>query len=129
MKKLISFFLLLTLCTVTLESQAQKEYKFANRKAIATLTSDTLISVTPKATMSLYYLSATHAIKFNAVTTYAVPGDLVIFKVKATSANRAVVWNTNLTAVTDTVASGKTKTYFFVYTGSSYDIISSAATD
>lgn len=129
MKKIIGICLiLLTFCVTAHDASAQKEYKFIGRQS-ATLTSDTLISVTPKATLTVYYLSATHAVKFNAVTTYAVPGDMQVFKIKATSANRAIAWVTNMNAVNDTITSGKTKTYLFMYTGSAYDLISSSGVD
>jgi len=129
MKKFIGICLvLLTFSLVSFEASAQKEYKFVGRQA-ATLTSDTLINVTPKATMTVYTLSATHAVKLNAITTYSVPGDIVVFKIKATSANRAITFNDAIDAPTETINSGKTKTYTLVYMGAAYVLTASAAVD
>jgi hypothetical protein len=79
--------------------------------------------------MILYTLSATHAITLDAVTTYAVPGDMLIYKIKATSANRAIAFRTNINAVNDTITSGKTKMYLFFYTGSAYELAGSSGVD
>lgn len=128
MRKLFAALMLVVLLAFADTAIAQKQYAYVGRQT-ATLTSATTIAITPKATLMVYTLAAAHAPTINATTTYAVPGDVVALKITASAANRIVTFGTNLNAVTDTIASGKTKMYQFMYTGSAYDLISSAATD
>jgi len=128
MRKLIAAFMLIATLAIVQEAQAQKQYAYVGRQT-ATLTSAATVAITPKATLTVYTLAAAHAATINATTTYAVPGDVIAFKITASAAERIITFGTNLNALPDTIASGKTKMYQLMWTGSAYNLISSAATD
>jgi len=107
-----------------------KAYKLGF-KATTALTSSTTISVTPEAGMSftLYTLAADTNVTFNVVTTYAVPADQLIFQIKGNTRERIIAWGTNLDGLSDTIATGKTWTYSFIWNGTAYKKLGKSVTD
>lgn len=126
MKKFI--FILAILAIVAQVSVAQKKYATGYRTTIA-LSSATTISLTPQVTQTTYTLAADTNVTFSATTTKSVPGDILYFKVKANTRARVMVWGSNIDSPNDTVASGKTVTFGFLYVGSSYLKLSRGSTD
>lgn len=128
MRKIFGALLLTVLLAFADQAVAQKQYAYVGRQT-ASLTSATTVAITPKATLTVYSLTADTTVTINATTTYAVPGDVIALKITASGANRPIIFGTNLNALTDTITSGKTKMYQLMWTGAAYNLISSAATD
>jgi len=124
-------FSLILMCVVSgafQQAQAQKRYAFGDRTKIA-LTSALTVSVSPAATLSLYTLTADTNVTFNAVTTYAVTADQIVFRIKGNTRQRIIAWGTNLDSPNDTIATNKTWTYSFIWDGAAYKKLCKAATD
>lgn len=130
MKKLIAFTLsLLLFAALGSNLEAQKQYKFGYRAAPVTVTSALTVSVTPVTTFNQYELVADTNITVNVVKTYAVPGDLVTFKIKGNTRNRTITYGTNIEGAAQTITANKTVMYLFVYNGTYYYLSGSGAVD
>jgi hypothetical protein len=92
------------------------EAKDGNDYVVA-LTSGATIALAPANTLTLYTLSAAHTATFNATVTLCKTGDRVILKAIADGTNRVFTFNTNMTAVTDSVVATKTKLWEFIFDG------------
>jgi len=79
--------------------------------------------------MTLYTLTADTNVTFNAVTTYAVPADLLIFRIKGNTRQRVLTWGTALDGLNDTIATNKTWTYSFIWDGTAYKKLCKSITD
>lgn len=114
------------------QSNAQKRYAFGDRMVIpiaATSSTYTTISITPPVTLTMYTFSADTNVTFNAVTTRAVPADILMFRIKGNIQSRIITWGTNLDGVSDTIAADKTWMYQFIYDGTAYKKVSKSPTD
>lgn len=86
------------------------------------LTYNDTLSIDPAA-YNVYVASSTltGAVAYcNADDADSEAGDILILKLTASGANRTINFNTNFTAVDDSVLSGKTKVWQFVYDGSNF---------
>jgi len=131
MKKFLILAVGLILVAAIGTTNAQtKAYKMGY-KAKTALTSSTTISVTPEAGMSLtlYTLAADTNVTFSAVTTYAVPADMLVFEIKGNTRSRIITWGTNLDSTNDTIATGKTWTYSFIWNGTAFKKLCKSITD
>jgi hypothetical protein len=126
MKKILFLIAFTVLLSAT--SMAQKNYSFGYRQS-STINSDTTISLTPVVTQTIYLLVADTNVTFVANPAKAVVGDELIIQAKANTRDRVLVFGTNLTSVNDTIPSGKTRMYRFVWTGSVYMITGLIQTD
>jgi hypothetical protein len=126
--KLFFSILVLLIFIVTPQVKAQKRYPFGERVTSA-LTSATTISVTPNATLELYTLAADTNVTFNALTTYSVMADQVVFRIKGNTRQRIIIWGTNIDGLNDTIATGKTWTYSFMWDGTAYKKLCRSITD
>jgi hypothetical protein len=128
-KKLI---VLLTICLLvaiaTGSAEAQKQYAFGSRTS-STLSSATTLSITPANTLTLYTLAADTSITFNAITSKALPGDKLVFKITANRVNRIFVFGNYLNAKNDTIVATKIKLYEFIFTGQDYDLLTKQQTN
>jgi hypothetical protein len=128
MKKFIVIIVGLLFISLGNPATAQKQYKMGYKVQTA-LTSATTISVTPLNSLTLFTLGADTNVTFNAVTTYAVPSDLVIFRVKGNTRQRILAWGTNMDGNNDTIATNKTWTFSFVWDGTAYKKMCKSITD
>lgn len=130
MKKLIYIVIAVLLITVYgSQVEAQKAYKFGYKTAPTSITSALTVSVTPNQTFTQYTLAADTNITVNVVSTYALPGDLVAFKIKANTRNRTITFGTNIEASAPTITATKTVTYLFLYNGTNFYLCGSGAAD
>lgn len=131
MKKILAFITLVILlvAATTYHASAQKQYKFGYKSAVTTLTSGLTVSVTPRASLALYTLDADTNVTINVVKTYALPGDMIVFKVKALTRNRTITFGSNIEASAPTVTANKTVNYMFYYNGTNYYACGSFAAD
>lgn len=128
MKKFVFLLAVLLLTSVSLTATAQKQYQMGFKTQTA-LTSATAISVTPENTVTLFTLAADTNITFSAVTSYAVPADFILFRIKGNTRQRILTWGTNLDGLNDTIATGKTWMYMFIWDGTAYKKVSKSITD
>jgi len=130
MKKIILFsFIFAFMASIATEkAQCQYKYPFGSRVSSA-LTSATTISVTPAATLTLYTLAADTNVTFNAVVSSAVVTDMVVFRVKGNTRTRHLTWGLNMDALSDSIATGKTWTYTFIWDGTAYKMLGKIITD
>jgi len=127
MKKYIVFLLCMAI-GFAVQTIGQKAYKFGDKTQSA-LTSALTISITPASSLTLYTLTADTNVTFNAVTTYAVPADLLIFRIKGNTRQRVLTWGTALDGLNDTIATNKTWTYSFIWDGTAYKKLCKSITD
>jgi len=128
MKRIITFFIVLTALLVSTQVEAQKKYAFGSRTG-ETLTSAVAVSVTPAATLTVYTVSADTNITWSVDNSYAVIGDRLVLAISADASNRVMTFGTNITATTDSVLANKTKLFEYIYTGSTYHCLGKLQAD
>lgn len=124
--KALRFIPIMLLLFLPFAGEAQKQYSHTGM-TVETLTSDTVIDLTPSITEAGYTVTADTNITFDVSTSYVRPGAMIYIKVTADASNRIVTFRDNITATTDTITATKIKTYVFWYDGTGYILISSQA--
>ena len=96
------------------------KYPFGNRMATTLVSADT-VDVSPKNLTLTYAMMDmdTNAV-INVNTVNSIVGDRIVFEFTADSTTRQVVWNSNITALSDSVVATKTKLFEFVCNGTSF---------
>jgi hypothetical protein len=128
MKKFIFLLAVISLSVICITATAQKQYSMGYKTQTA-LTSALAISVTPENSLTLYTLAADTNVTFTAVTTYAVPADQLVFRIKGNTRQRVILWGTAIDSPNDTIASNKTWTFSFIWDGTAYKKLGKALTD
>ncbi len=96
------------------------KYPFGERMGVVLISADT-VEVTPNNLTLTYAMMAmdTSAV-INVDTDNSIAGDRIVLEFTADASNRVVKWNTNITAVTDSVLAEKTKLFEFVFNGNAF---------
>ncbi len=124
MKNFFKILMVLIVASVALmsftPSAPADKYPYGKR-GTATITYASTINVAPN---NLTQLLATCTLTGNVIATVnkdnSIAGDILILKLSASSANRQVDFSTNFTAVDDSVVSGKTKVFEFIFDGTNF---------
>lgn len=129
MKKAI-FILLIGFLALALQANAQqKRYAFGERTAI-TLSSSTAIALAPVHTQTIYTLAADTNVTFTIGTgAKSIIGDMVILRLKANTRNRTFTFSGSIVGTADTLSTGKSKLFLFLFTGSKYEQLSEVQID
>lgn len=126
MKKILLIVMLIGLFAA--QSEAQKQYKFGTRTSVE-LSSAVAVTITPVNTLTVYTIEADTNVTFNAVVTKSVIGDRIIISATADASARTMSFGTSMNGANDTITATKTMTYEFIYTGSTFDIVSKLQSD
>ncbi len=96
------------------------KYKFGNRSSVM-LNCDPVVAVNPGNLTLTYAVMAmdTNAV-INVSTSKSILGDRITFECTALTRNRRITFNDNITAITDSVLTGKTKVFEFVFNGTDF---------
>jgi hypothetical protein len=131
MKKL-TLFLFMLIVAIAFGQQAiaqQKRYAFGERTAV-TLTSATAIAINPAHTQTIYTLAADTNVTFTIGSgAKSIIGDMVILRLKANTRNRTFTFSGSIVGTADTLSTGKSKLYLFLFTGSKYEQLSEVQID
>ena len=96
------------------------KYSFGHRTAETLVCADT-VDVDPG---NLTFTYASMAMDTNVVVNVSIDrsitGDMIVFEFTADSTTRQIDWNSNITALNDSVVALKTKLFQFVYNGSAF---------
>jgi hypothetical protein len=120
--------LILILLATAIDSQAQKKYGYGYKQS-EVLTSAATISITPKNSLTLFTLVATHSPTITPTTTYAVIGDILVFSINSSGAARTITWGTGFTGLADVLVSGKNHMIQFIWDGTTYKKLSTIQID
>lgn len=102
----------------------QRLYAFGNRTAV-TLAGKGVVSITPSHTLTIYSAIIDSATTFNTLSTKAILGDRVVFKLSDTiGSTKHLTFGTNLGSIADSVVDNHTTVWEFIWLGDKYYLLS-----
>lgn len=105
------------------------KYHYGSRSAVTLISADTVTIAPNNLTLTYATLSADTNIVFDVNVDNSIVGDRIVLEVTADATTRQMTFNSNVTALADSVEATKTKLFEFVYNGTNYKEVAEMAVD
>lgn len=106
------------------------KYRYGFRESVTLTCADTVEIEPNNLTLTYATMAADTNVVFNANADNSIVGDRVVLQITAdTVSTRQFTFNSNITALADSVESGKTKLFEFIYNGTAFYQVSELQVD
>lgn len=105
---------------VAFTPSSSDSYSFGYRSTETLVCADTVEVSPDNLTLTYASMAMDTNVVVNVGIDHSLPGDMIVFEFTADASNRQIGWNSNITAVNDSVVATKTKLFQFIYNGTSF---------
>lgn len=105
------------------------KYPYGNRQAVALTSADTVEVLPNNLTLTYATMSMDTTVVVNVDVTNSIVGDRIVFDLTADASNRDIVFNTNITGITETITASKNELLEFIYNGTVFKEVAEMAVD